>query len=148
MNELEIDLYLKNDLYTSGCYRGVMSFEELPHLETRRPSLYVINTDKRSGPGLHWTVLHLPSEKNDPPEFFDSLAETPSHYNASIENYLIRHGPQYNIIKDRIQGKYSSVCGNYCVLFAYFRCRGYSLEQFVSNFDRNDVDMNDVMVTF
>ena len=144
MNTVQITEILSNDPFTSQFFKGVMSFDRLPYIVSCFPSFYIINSDVSSGTGLHWMCIFLEADK--PPEFFDSLAKGLGKYNVSIENFLIRHGHKYLYNVKRLQGPYSDVCADYCILFAYFRCRGVSFERIMNMFSDNDFDANDVLV--
>ena len=136
MDENQITHYLMTDEYTSRFFRGVMPYDKLPSTDSAS-GLYVVNTDSSLGPGKHWVCVFV----GDLCEYFDSLGNPPLEAKLFIQNQ--RKPYIYSNIK--LQGSDSDVCGDYCILFSYFRCRGYSMEKFVNMFT-NDVDKNDRII--
>lgn len=136
MNELEIAKYLSADKYISKFFRGVFARDELVEND-RGEGLYIINTDISTGPGKHWVCLFL----SDETEYFDSLGLAPVEVKAFLDNRL----EPYVFSSQRLQGPNSDVCGDYCILYAYFRCRGWMLEDFIKLFTTN-LDQNDRIV--
>ncbi len=45
----------------------------------------------------------------------------------------------------RLQNYNSNVCGQYCLMYSYYRCRGYKFEEIISMFSDNLI-LNDVKV--
>lgn len=142
MDEMEIKGYLLGNELTSKHFLGVLAYDELPSVKQRK-GFYVVNTGRSSTPGIHWIVV---LKLNGIIEFFDSLANKPEHYTVELEKYLILNGPDYKMSTKIIQGK-SDFCGNYCVIFCYFRCEGYSMSDFLGLFSSN-LQKNDKMVNF
>ena len=136
MNETEIYNLLKSDKYTSKYFLGVMSYDRLPQ-ENPPPGLYVVNTDVSTGPGKHWVCIFF----GNTTEYFDSLGRPPQE----LKSYLKQYASTYMYSTKRIQGIGSDVCGDYCILYAYFRCRGKSMNAFVNMFSDN-LDENDILV--
>ena len=136
MNELDIANYLLKDVCTRKYFKGVMAYDELPN-KPLRPALYVVNTDKSTGVGKHWVCLFF-SHVN---EYFDSLGNPP----VELGHFLLNEKRDYMYNSKRLQGPMSDVCGDYCILFAYFRCRGLSMKHFVDMFSSNETK-NDTLV--
>ena len=137
MNEIEIENYLVSDKYISKFHIDVISYDEIPQY-VKKPSLYVINTDHSSGPGKHWVCIFVDELKM---EYFDSLGDEP----VELHDFLSSQKKPYIYNVRRIQSLTSNVCGAYCILYCYFRSRGYDLEYFMNMFSE-DVDANDVLV--
>ena len=137
MNELQIVNYLNSDRYTSKHFVGVFARDEIIK-QILKPGLYVVNTDISSGPGIHWVCIYVNSNQVD---YFDSLGLPPDNF----LNFLRRQKKKYLYSTKQLQSTQSDVCGDYCILYAYFKCRGYSLLDFVNLFT-NYVDYNDLMV--
>ena len=133
MNENEIAHYLMSDEYTSMFFRGVMAYDKLPATNCVK-GLYIVNTDSSTGPGKHWVCLFV----EDLCEYFDSLGNPP----LEVKSFIQKQQKPYIYSNIKLQGSNSDVCGDYCILFSYFRCRGYSMKHFVEMFT-NDVDKND-----
>ena len=82
--------------------------------------------------GNHWVlVVMLPHEVI----FFDSFAKSPRH--NAIDKHL--HKIKRKIIIDRmvLQGPLSNVCGEFCMFFGFFLCRGYRLEVILKHFSED-----------
>ena len=137
MNQIQISKYLSSDEYTKQYFRGVMSFDKLPSCKPAPLGLYIVNTDISSGPGKHWVCILL----GEVCEYFDSLGRPPKEVKLFIEN----QNKKYIFSTKQIQGYSSDVCGDYCVLFSYYRCRGKSMKSFLQMFTK-DVKLNDKMV--
>ena len=137
MNELEIAKYLRADKFTSQFFNGVLAYDLLP-VGKAPLGLYVVNTDLSTNPGKHWVCVFL---DNVVCEYFDSLGEPP----IEVEKFIKAQGKEYAYSKKRIQSTDSNVCGDYCILFAYYKCRGFSLESYIDIFT-NDTNYNDALV--
>ena len=119
MNTQQLRQYMLMDPYIRQYYGGVIPRDRLP-LVVKKPTIYIINTDPSSLPGKHWVTLFMDTVC----EHFDSSGLPPR---KDFENLLIAHGPNYMFNNKRLQDFNTNTCGLYCLMFAYFRCRGYSL---------------------
>lgn len=79
-------------------------------------------------------------------EFFDSLGQPPESYHAYFRYYLIARGKPIVYNKQRIQSRDSSDCGQYCLYYCYFRARGLSMRDVLTNFDPDSLLQNDKFV--
>lgn len=140
MDGWKISYFLSMDSYTSKCFRGfaMSDFGELPGKKTRK-CLYILNTDHSSGPGKHWCLLFVEKRNAD---FFDPLGMSPDVYN--FRHFL--HGYKIKYNTSQVQGMFSKVCGYHCLFFAYYRCRGYSMEAILDMYEIDNTDWNDKMV--
>ena len=77
----------------------------------------------------------------DSSDYFDSLGNPP----LEVKEFLTKQGNGFSYNTKRLQSHGSDVCGDYCILFAYFRCRGYALKEYVELFT-DDLDYNDKLV--
>ena len=145
MNNHQIEGLLLRDGCVSSKFRGAIPYDLLPSKTTSFPSLYVVNSDSSDGRGKHWMCIYM-EEEGKMPELFDSLARGVHHYDRKIEDFIIKHGPRYKTNVKRIQGQNSDVCADYCILYAYFRCRGVSMEKFLRMFSDEDFVANDLKV--
>ena len=75
MKGIEVEKFLKRDVVTRKCYRGILAADQLP--KQFKPGLYVVNTDPKSKPGQHWVVFYKTQTHL---EFFDLLGHKPSYY--------------------------------------------------------------------
>ena len=52
-----------------------------------------------------------------------------------FERFLILHGPKYKYNSKQLQANSSSVCGQHCLMYSYFKCCGYSFQNYLNLFD-------------
>lgn len=137
MNELEISEYLLADAFTSRIFRGVISYDEFCCCEVEN-GLYVVNLSEFGTEGTHWVCLLLSPSQT---EYFDSLANPPS----KLEDFLRERNVNYTYNLQKLQGNGSDVCADYCILYGYFRSRGFTFQCFLDMFT-NDHKYNDALV--
>ena len=145
MNEQELTHLLMNNATTAPFFCGVLSHDELNMLPTPAEGFYIVNSDDSSGPGKHWLAIGW-FKHGQSTEFFDSLAKEPQSYHTNIENFLLCKEKPYKYSKMRIQSSVSIKCGEFCIFYAYHRCKGYSFEQILSVFSSTNLLLNDCIV--
>jgi hypothetical protein len=135
MNTLEINNKLKH----FKNFNGVFPRDKLPKLKN---GTIIVNTDKSSEPGEHWVAITI--NKKEPSEYFDSFGLPPLHH--ELTEYLNKgeFGWVYNTVT--LQSINSATCGNYCVLYATLRCRGYKYIDIIELFS-NNTKVNDKIVS-
>jgi hypothetical protein len=102
----------------------------------------VLNTDKWSGRGIHWTALFidLREKKKVTIEFFNSSANKPSNNIKKLmllfeekiskcEGYKDKIIERINVVKTEMQ-KGDSECGLYSIYYIHQRLRGIPIEYF------------------
>ena len=139
MNTVELQSYMLNDPYIRQYYGGVLGRDQLPTF-IDKPKIYIVNTDPIDEPGTHWITTFI----DEVSEYIDSLGEEPEQ---DFKNFLIIHGPQFKYNNEIIQSFTSDLCGHYCLMYSYFRCRGYKFEDIISMFSTN-LMLNDVRVNY
>lgn len=117
-------------------FLGVYPKDKVPR-PTAYPACFVANTDPVTKPGEHWVAFYCMSPNYF--EFFDSYGQSPSAYGFPHRT------PHYN--RKLIQSLTSSVCGQYCLFYIYFRSVGYALDSIVMQFHPHDFEWNDHLVT-
>ena len=127
---------LENDRYTKLYFHGMGNIDEYPLVPPERPCFFVFNTDVSDGPGEHWVVMYLQSNKMG--EFFDSFGRSPVECN--LDSFFKFH-TEYKITYNNklIQHIASSACGFHCLFFALMRCRGHSLSNIVQMYSSDTV---------
>lgn len=132
MNSRDLARVLVNDPYSRRTFRGVYARDTLPYLtNTRRPSAYVINTDRALGPGEHWVVVWFDGRGNS--EYFDSFGFLP--FRREIESFILRHCHTYRHNRRVLQNVLSSTCGLYALYYVLQKSRGASLQRVLSVFN-------------
>ena len=139
MDSRQISRVLRKDDVASKHFVGVFPSDKLPK---KMHGALVANTDPHNKPGMHWVAFFV--DHDDCMEYFDSYGMVP--FVKSFQKILKRspNGWMYNT--KRIQGPLSTTCGHYCVYFLLLRCRGYSLQDIVSVFDRHNLVENDITI--
>lgn len=146
MNTLELEEAMLSDDEIRKYFGGVLAADHLPVYVTDRPKIFIVNNSESNFSGTHWVSIFLDKKgKNYCSTFFDSLAKPPLE---TFEQFLIVNGPKYEYSLKRIQSLYSDTCGMFCLFFAYFICRGYSLKEILEMFKKEDFLYNELLVLF
>ena len=135
MDGRQISEVLNEDPIVRRQFGGVLASDELPIVITQRPRFYVVNTDIRRLPGSHWIVFYFP--KRGSAEFFDPLGRSPGYYHGRFVTWLRRHGPRFIHNKNRVQPYGTNTCGQYCMLYVKYRCRGWTITRVSSYLKTN-----------
>ncbi len=135
---------LRTDAVTIKQFGGVYPADKLPTIVRHRPRIYIANTDPSSEPGKHWVSLYFP--RNGPSEFFDSLGHSPRYYGWRFERALLNEGRGYLFNGLRIQQEGTITCGQFCLYYAFHRCRGESMDKIVKRFHRHNLRLNEDIV--
>lgn len=136
MNSNEITSYIQSDKIMKKFFQGVLPYDMLP-LKVNSPGFFIVNTDPSTSPGKHWVCVYV----DEKIEYFDSFGRPPNEIRAFISNL----NTPYIYSTKCLQSSSSDVCGDYCVLYAYFRCRGYSMDWFLKLFS-SDTHYNDNLI--
>lgn len=144
MNTLQIREYLKK-IHHSLQY-NVFAANCIPiHIST--PVYMISNLDPNTKPGSHWVAIFI--DINGFGEYFDTFGRKPDGYQLS---FLRRNTYKWTYNNKIIQNIFSALCGEYCLLYLYFRLRGITLEEFVNFFGdntyNNDILLNKMLQSF
>ena len=101
-------------------FAGVHARDTLPLCPPDKTSVYIVNSDISTSGGKHWLCIYCPYN-GSPNEFFYSYGRHPNYYGGSLTNFLECSGKQFIYNNKMLQGQFSSVCGHYCVFYAYYR---------------------------
>ena len=144
MDTNELEIYLKSDFQISKYYGGVVPKDFLP-LKPVRPSFYIVNQDTSDKAGSHWIVVFLIENKDELTEYFDPLGKKPD---TDFKNYLTIQSDRYLYNEQRCQNYMSNLCGQYCLLYCYFRARGHTMQSILNMFEKNNLFYNDHLVYY
>jgi len=133
---------MADDGATRTVFHGLGTFDFLPK-EVHYPGAYVFNTDRQSGPGIHWVCVYFDRDGNA--DFFDSFGREPEMYGFS--DFLRRHARRCSYNHVQLQSLYSITCGYFCVFFLLHRCRGVPMSKIVSWFDPVCKNWNDHVIS-
>lgn len=141
LNTLDIIRDLTENYKTKKLFNGVYPSNLLPKKKLKRPCLLVANTDPSFMPGRHWIAFYLPKGKNEKGELFDSFSSKPIQ--PAFVKFLERNCASYITCDRQVQSNFSTVCGNYSVMYLYYRSMGKSLKQFMNMFTYKNRECND-----
>lgn len=112
---------------TNSAFQGVFARDTLNEI-SKKPKLIICNTDPSYKKGEHWVLFYFNENSVD---FFDSLGRDIYYYGNDFVNFVKRFVTQYEFCEERLQPLKSSLCGHYCLFYAYFRCLGFSMSNIV-----------------
>jgi len=138
MNENQIAEILRSCEVTENIFQGIYPIDSIPNKIAERNSGIVANTGPSWTSGYHWISAFRPFE--GPTIFFDSYGSPPP---PALLGYL---GKNYIYNDIKLQGPFSSVCGQYCIYFMYCMAMGKSLRYTANSLDHNDKGLNDFLV--
>lgn len=118
---------------------GVYALDELP-AKIARPCLIIANTSVASQPGDHWTSFYFEANSTKA-EFFDSFGRRPTQ--PQFKAFLKKNSKSFIYNSKKIQGDFSSVCGQYSLLFLFFRCKNNSMADYLRQFNIHKREAND-----
>ena len=144
MNTAELIRCVQSDDVLRQNFKGVLPRDKLPKKVVKQfPVSYIVNTDGSREEGKHWVAIYL--ENDERGDFFDSYGNPPSSLAEEFDKFLKRNVHGYSFNDRRLQGAYSTVCGQFCLFYLYHRCRGYDTREITRMFGK-DADINDVLV--
>jgi hypothetical protein len=104
-----------------------------------KDGFYIINLDKSSGRGTHWTSLYYHPLKS---YYFDSFGFIPPE---EIEELII----PYNHNNKEIQDYKSDACGYYCIAFIKFlndkQNKEMAFNEFIRLFSKKTTDNDNIL---
>lgn len=143
MDTVEITHILSNDVHTGKCFLGVFPSNHVPLGKTKLPCCFILNTDPSWKSGSHWLAIYVDHKGNA--EFFDSYGQLPSKYPA-VQAFLRKYDDTCKFSTRQLQSTLSSTCGQFCLYFLLWRCRGVSFDCILRSFDHLQ-ENNDLLVT-
>ena len=137
MNTQELGIFLSK--IHPVLKNNVFAANRLPMFMT--PPVYLIsNLDPDTKPGSHWIAIYI--DANGVGEYFDTFARKPT---GSHLLFLKRNVSRWTYNNRVIQNIFSSLCGEYCLMYLYLRYRGITLRNFAEMFTENTID-NDALL--
>ena len=129
MNTKQIWQALTSNTKTEPYFDGVFAIDELRRIK-KKPELIICNTDPSNKPGQHWVLFFF---DNDTVDFFDSLGKDIEDYGHEFVDFAKRFSSKFQESTVRTQPKNTSICGQYCLYFAYKRCIGENMENIIKS---------------
>lgn len=106
------------------------------------PYLYILNTDVTRGEGEHWCAAVL-DKLGGVFEFFDPYGFSPELH--GFEHLLAPLCTRGTYSTKCVQGLLSSACGCHCLLYSWYKCRGYEMKSILNLYDHEVLEKNDDM---
>lgn len=124
-------------------FLGTFGWDELEtKYAVKRPFAIVINTDRISQRGEHWTAVFGPEDGE--PEYFDSFGFPPLI--QKVQEFMdVNCKKKWIFSNNSIQHPDTTSCGRYCIEFILHRSKGSSFKNFISKFSR-DTMLNERML--
>jgi len=131
---------VQHDLQGVNSFRGVYASNFLP-LSIVQTGTFIVNTDPHTEPGLHWEAIYFQNpHRTSKGYFFDSYGRYP--FFPSILDFIRRHCTVWQYNRTQHQGPTTTVCGEYCCLFALYMDWGLHPQQCVGLFAAANADRN------
>jgi hypothetical protein len=134
MNTNQLHYALKNNSVTKSYFCGIYSYDTLSLIK-RKPKLIICNTDPSYKSGEHWVLFFF---NKFSVEFFDPLGKDLNYYGINFVIF-VKKFVNYYISNGRVQPIKSSLCGKYCLYYAFLRCKGYSMKQIMDIFPSYEI---------
>ena len=128
LNSFQLKHALTQNSVTKTFFDGIYPSDYLHALE-KDTQLIIVNTDPSTEPGEHWLLFYIDGKNV---EMFDSLGRNPDFYSKDIVQFIERFD-HVKYVTQRVQPLDSSLCGHYCLYYAYFRCLGKTMESILAN---------------
>ena len=120
-------IQIQHALQGLNSFLGVYASDLLP-LSIAQTGTIIVNTDPHTEPGTHWQAIHFHTPTASLAVIFsDSYGRYP-HIPGILD--CIRHCTVWQYNKRQLQGPTTTVCGEYCCLFALYMDRGNTPKQF------------------
>ena len=138
LNTLQSTLALSKYPQTANQFIGVFARDELSLLINKFPALIIANTDPSTKSGTHWILFYF--DKNGNVEYFDSLGKSLFHYHKDFLKFIKSNCNYYSrVVNKRIQPVNTTLCGHYCLYYAYSRCvEKINKEHIINNMPSKD----------
>ena len=137
MNTRQLQCALDSDPAMKDYSRNVLALDQFQRANLSDKGIYVCNDQPSKKSGNHWFLIFIDPEKI---YFVDSFANEPKYYHVDEKLRTLKK-PIFTFSK-MLQSPFSTLCGEYCIFFAYHLSRNFNLE-YVIRFFTNDCVQND-----
>lgn len=134
MNTRQVSNVLKNDDVVSSTFLGVFPIDRLP-LVNYKPASLVVNLDPSNKPGSHWVCMYF--DKRGRCDYFDSYGLEP---NDTLREYIFQNAVRLRHNTNCVQRILTSTCGQMCIYFLIWRCRGLSMKMIMKSLEEHNGD--------
>lgn len=133
--EMQSCLHKINPQFTYNVYAA----NRIP-LFVETPMYLIGNLDPDTQPGSHWVAIHIDANRTG--EYFDSYGRQPRGF---YHRFILRNTKKWRTNIVRLQNDFTSVCGEYCVMYLAYKYSGGTLDEFTNIFTENTL-YNDFIV--
>ena len=144
MNTKQLWTALTLNKVTNPYFDGVYSLDTLVNIK-EKPQLIICNTQASDQSGEHWVLFFF---EEDSVDFYDSLGKDIIEYGPSFITFIKNYTNNFKQCLGRTQPFESSLCGHYCLYYAYAKCNGYSMEKIIENIPSSEKVLNVVNKLF
>lgn len=125
---------------------GVLPCDFLKNFKVQSyPCIIVVNTDRSYQPGEHWCLFFI-EHKGDAVEFYDSYGLGIRAFAREFYDFARKNARGIYCNNIQLQNESSTVCGDYCLYFAYRRLQGKTPCEIYDEFSVSDLKDNDAKV--
>ena len=137
MNTTQLQCAMDSDPAMKEYQRKVFALDQFKKAKLSERGIYICNEQTSQNPGSHWFLIITELDKV---YFIDSFAQSPKYF--GIERKINKLKKPVAALSDIIQNPFSTLCGEYCLFFAYHLSRNINLKN-VINFFTSDSVRND-----
>lgn len=141
MNTIQLKIDLETHILAS--HENVYAADCLPMSKVPLPCSVIINLDNSKQKGSHWVCIHIDIQKKA--EYFDSYGFPPT--NREFISFMQKNSNVWTYNTQGLQDYFSTVCGNYCVVYLYFKTRHYTMKDFLGLFSSDRLN-NDLLIKY
>lgn len=124
----------------SKCFLGTFPSDKLPS-SVPYPSCLIVNTMPSWSSGEHWMGIFINKEG-----YGDVFCSYGSEPKPEFVRFMVLNCCSWNYNRVRVQGYFSTTCGQYAVFFIFCRTHGLAMHKFIELFSSN-YEENDAIVT-
>lgn len=139
----QLHTFALNNAITNEHFKGAYSQNALPcplAFAKYRTAFIIVNTaDIFKLENGHWTLVFKDEESII---YFCPLCTEPK---ANLQNFLMATG-SYITNARQVQARNSSICGEFCMYFALMRLLGYTNNEVLHTFAKDNLECNDTLV--
>ena len=137
MNTRQLQCALDSDPAMKDYSRNVLALDQFQRVNLSDKGIFVCNDQPSKKSGNYWFLIFIDPEKI---YFVDSFANEPKYYHVDEKLRTLKKKPIFTFSK-MLQSPFSTLCGEYCIFFAYHLSRNSNLK-YVIRFFTNDCVQN------
>lgn len=145
LNNNQLDYLADLNPHLRRVFEGAIACDELPEQISMSPKAYIVNTDTKDKPGRHWLGVWTEGRVC---EIMDSYG-MPLEYYEKDSTYITEFAKRFQTVKrssKTLQSLFSKSCGDYALLYLFFKAEGKSMQDFLKHFSDKDYVRNDRIV--